>query len=266
MKAEKPIIAEIQTTELLYHDLAYVNQGYQFCRNRDIDCLPSLDNPSLFYRRNDQTKNFQPENLKPERCVSGGRFIFHFDLLEQLRTYHVLFVMDDGELTGVVHFADYNKPVVSDYLYTYLAAYERNLRQLAKLSGLSEADMGAYFRQKLQEREAAGKKVEHFQRKLTSFEQQSNQRSQTPAFQLFYLDDLLGMLKHHGVISLQNSVRELRNSVMHAHELVNMVDVTTPDYIYDFHTFEKFFQRARALLDDARRVENRIRFARQDCQ
>lgn len=266
MKQTKLIISDIQTTDLLYYDPAFGDQGHQFCRDRDIDCLPSLDNPSLFYRRNDKTEHFEPENLKPERCILGSRFIFHSDLLEQLRTYHVLFVIGDGELSGVVHFADYNKPVVSDYLYTCLAAYERNLRQLAILSGLSEADMGAYFRQKLQEREAAGKKAEHFQRKLASFEQQISQRSQTPAFQLFYLDDLLGLLKHHGFISLQNSVRELRNSVMHAHELVNMVDVTTPDYIYDFHTFEKFFQRARALLDDARRVENRIRFARQDCQ
>lgn len=266
MKHTKLTISDIQTTNLLYYDSAFGDQAYQFCLERDIDCLPNLDTPSFFYRRDDQTKNFQPENLKPERCVSGSRFIFHFDLLEQLRTYHVIFVMDDGELSGVVHFADYNKPVVSDYLYTCLAAYERNLRQLAILSGLLEADMGAYFRQKLQEREAAGKKAEHFQKKLALFEQQTSQRSQTPAFQLFYLDDLLALLKHHGVISLQNSVRELRNSVMHAHELVNMVDVTTPDYIYDFQTFEKFFQRARALLNDARRVKNRIRFARQDCQ
>lgn len=266
MRLSKLVVSNIQTTDLLYYDSTFVDKAYQFCRDRDIDCLPCLDDPQRFYRRDDQTENFKPEKLTSERCVSSSRSIFHPELLEQLRTYPLLFVMEDGELSGVVHFSDYNNPIISDFLYTHLASYERNLRQLAILAGLTDVDMGTYFRQKLQEQEAAGKKADHFQKRLAAFEQQIGQRPQIPAFQLFYLDDLLGLLRHHDVISLQDNVRELRNSVMHAHELVNMVDVTTPDYIYDFQAFEKFFQRTRALLNDVRRVENRIRFARQDCR
>lgn len=260
MKQTKLSISNIQTTDLLYYDPAFGDQGYQFCRDRDIDCLPSLEDPTRFYRRDDQTQNFRPEKLTPERCVSSRRSIFHPELLNQLRTYPLLFVMEDGELSGVVHFADYNNPAVSDFLYACLASYERNLRQLAILSGLSDADMGAYFRQKLEEQTAAEKDASYFQGKVTKYDKGISKRAKAPAFQSFYLDDLLGVLKYNGVISLKGKVNDLRNSVMHAHAIVNMVDMTTPDYIYDFKSFKEFFERARALFDDARRVENRIRF------
>lgn len=260
MHPTRLVIKNIQTTELLYFDPAFVDQGYQFCRDRDIDCLPSLDDLTHFYRRDDQVRKFRAEKLTPERCISSNRAIFHPALLKQLQKNHILFVIDDGELSGVVHFSDYNKPIVSDFLYTYLAAYERSLRQLAIMSKFSETDMEDYFHQKLQERESSGKDGSYFQGKLHAIERQKNHRAQTPPFQRFYLDDLLGLLKHKGTISLQGNVRDLRNSVMHAHEPVNMVDVTTPDYIYDFATFETFFKRVQALFEDTRRVQNRIRF------
>lgn len=253
-------IREIQTSELLYYDPAYGRAGYEFCQNRDIDCLPSLDNPFLFYRRNDETQDFEAEELVEGRCISAHQSIFYPQLLERLRTYHILFVIDDDELCGVVHFADYNKQVVSNFLYTCLANYERNLRQLALLSGLTNADMGSYFREKMEQREAKGEDPSYFRRKLDAFEREAPKLSQTPPFQLFYLDDLLGLLKHRDIVTLQGNVRELRNAIMHAHELVNLVDVTTPDYIYDFASFETFFEQVQALLHDARRVENRIRF------
>lgn len=260
MKPTKLTISDIQTSALLYYDPAFGDEGYHFCCERDIDCLPSLDDSTRFYRRDDQNQNFKSEELAPERYVLGSRSIFHPELLEQLRTYPLLFVMEDGELSGVVHFSDYNNPAVSDFLYTCLASYERNLRQLAILSGFSDADMGTYFRQKLQEQKATGGNANRFQKKVATFDKGTSGRSKTPAFQSFYLDDLLGLLQHNDVIILQDCVRNLRNSVMHAHDMVNLVDVATPDYIYDFVTFETFFKQARALFDDARRVENRIRF------
>jgi len=263
MQPSKLVVSNIQTTDLLYYDSTFVDKAYEFCRDRDIDCLPCLDDPKSFYQRDDQTQNFKPEKLSPERCVFGSRSIFHPELLEQLRTYPLLFVMEDGELSGVVHFSDYNNPIISDFLYTHLASYERNLRQLAILSDLSDANMGIYFRQKLEENTAAKGDVSYFQGKVSKFDKGSGNRAKTPPFQSFYLEDLLGLLNHYNVISLEGKVIDLRNSVMHIHAIVNRVDVTTPDYIYDFKSFKEFFKRAQALFNDARRVENRIRFIRQ---
>lgn len=256
----KPVISDIQTTALFYYDPAFSGEGYQFCLDRDIDCLPSLDDPQRFYQRDDQNRDFKVEKIPADRRISRTRHLFHPDLLQQFRKFSLLFVIDDDELSGVVHFSDYNKTVVSNYLFTQLANYERNLRRLAVLSDLSEIDMEDYFQQKLQEQEFKGEDTEYFQRKLDAIERLKNKSRQPPPFQTFYLDDLRGLLKHKGVISLRGKVIDLRNSVMHAHEFVNMVDMTTPDYIYDFATFKTFFKRVHALLDDARRVENRIRF------
>lgn len=261
MNALKLIIADIQTTNLLFYDPAYGKQGYKFCHDRDIDCLPSIDNPSFLYYRNDETQDFEPVDFTEERCVSAHRFVFHPGMLEKFKKYPILFVIEDEELSGVIHFSDYNKPIISSYLYNFLATYERNLRQLASLFDLSDENMGDYFQFKLRQREAKGKDGSFFERRLEAFHrQQQNQSPQIPQFQQYYLDDLIGLLKHHDIIKLQGAVTQLRNSVMHAHEMVNMVDAATPDYIYDIVTFETFFKRVRALLDDARRVENRIRF------
>ncbi len=260
MSVSKLIIADIQTTDLLFYDPDYGKQGYEFCRDRDIDCLPSLDDSTCFYRRNDHLKDFEPEKLPDERCIFKNGSIFHSHLLEKLREYHVLFVIKEGELSGVVHFADYNKPIISNWLYTQLATYERNLRQLASLNNLSDTDIGTYFADKLKQRQAKGKESKYFEQRLDAYQRQQKQKAQLPPFQKYYLDDLIGLLKHHDILQLQGVVTQLRNAVMHAHEPVNMVDVMIPDYIYDFATFETFFNRVQTFLNDARRVENRIRF------
>jgi hypothetical protein len=83
-----------------------------------------------------------------------------------------------------------------------------------------------------------------------------------PEFQLFYLDELIGLLKLNSVIKLNGRVVDLRNMVMHAHELVNMADVTTDDFIYDFDSFKRFFTRVELLLNDEKRIRNRITFTR----
>lgn len=253
-----PTLADIQTTDLLYFDPAFAAQAAAFCAARDIDCLPSLDNPSRFYRLNRAAQRFEPRPLTGARCVAAGQVLFQPALLERFRRHAVLFVFEHGALTGVVHFSDYNRPVVSDHLYTRLSAYERALRTLAQRSGLGDADMGHYFETKVER--TSGREKKRFERRLNHFERRSADPS-IPPFQRDYLDDLIGLLAHHDVIQLQQKPAvDLRNAIMHAHDPVNMTDVTTPDYIFDFATFETFFSNARALLDDARRVENQLRF------
>lgn len=260
MTAKRLCIRDIQVTEIFYYDPVFAEDGYQFCRNGDIDCLPSLDEPDYFYRRNDETKSFERQEILPERCIQAHISIFDPRLVDRLSHNHVLFVYEHEELTGVVHFADYNNPAVGDYLYTYLSTYERKLRELANLNKLTDADMGNYFRAKLQQKKESG----YFQRKAVKFEKDKEKRAKYPLFQSFYLEDLIGLLKHQNIIKLKGKVVDLRNSVMHAHEFVNMVDQATPDYIYDFSTFQKFFKRAQALILDAKRVENHIRFKQQE--
>jgi hypothetical protein len=261
MNHTQPHISVIQTTELLHYDPAYGDKGYEFCRLRNIDCLPSLDDPAgYFYRRNDNAQSFDREKLTAERRISGQTPLFKNELVACFRKQPILFVVDNDELSGVVHFSDYNKPIVTNYLFSLLSAYERNLRRLAALSGLSPKEMGDYFTEKLDARIAAQEDSDYYQRKVDSFEKKKKTHAKSPPFQFFYLEDLIGLLQRWNIIPLQGKVTDLRNSVVHAHEFVDMNDVTAPDFIYNFATFKTFFQRSRALLDDAQRVENRIRF------
>ena len=260
MSKKRVRIADIQTSALLYYDPDFQTESYQFCRDRKIDCLPLVGDDTAFYKRNDDTAGFEPRKITAERKINASTFIFRPDLLERFRQHPLLFVFENDELTGVVHFSDYNKRVVSNYLFSLLFDYEKSLRTLATLSRLTNEDMGAYFEEKLAAAQAKGKKVEYFENKVGYYQRKQYEMKRLPEFQVFYLEDLISLLNHREVMDLNGSVRDLRNAIMHAHELVDMVDVTTPDFIYDFESFKIFFERVQIFLHDAQRVKNRIVF------
>jgi hypothetical protein len=53
-----PTIVDIQTTELICYDRSYSSDCYRFCKDRDIDCLPVVDDPDTFFLRNDDSQRF----------------------------------------------------------------------------------------------------------------------------------------------------------------------------------------------------------------
>lgn len=265
MTLKRLTFTDIQTSDLLYYDPDLEETCLCFCRDRNIDCLPSLSDPLKFYQSTEA--GFSEAQVTPARMVKSSENIFDASLLERFRTHHLLFVYADQELTGVVHFSDYNRPVVDAYLYGLLSSYERSLRKLLALKGLKNEDMLAYFRSKL----AKPKKeqdIELYQGKLKEYERRRPQNERLPTFECFYLLDLISLARNRKIIKVDPEVNYLRNMVMHANELVHMYDANRDDYIYDFASFEAFFKRVLALLQDFKKVNNRIALSefRQDMQ
>jgi hypothetical protein len=257
MGIKKLSIADIQTGDFLYYDPDLKDQCYKFCAARDIDCLPALDNSRQIYVRNDELKGFETENVSEDRLVDGEIGIFDLQLLEKFRERPLLLVYGAHDLTGVVHFCDYNKPVVSLYLYELFFAYEKALRSLLIQAGKTNDDMISFFElQKAKKRKAED--IKHYDEKITDYRTKGSKKK-IPSFEVFYFSDLLALVNHLKIIKLSNP-GELRNMVMHAGEFVHVQDPLTDDFIYNFRSFEVFFTLALQLHQDFKRVTNRLAF------
>jgi len=259
-----PCIADIQTTDLLYYDDQKIADCYSFCKGRNIDCLPVIGNPSTFFQRNKEAEEFDQNELTEDRWIHAYAFLFRPDLLERFKNQPIQFVFTHGELTGVVHFSDYNSSAVSIYLYDQIAKYERSLRQLAVLEKLENKDMRDYFESNSKEPRVKNKDRKFFEKRLNLYSSKQKEMLKVEEFQVFYLDDLIGLLEFRNVIQLDDSVVKLRDMIMHANSLIGMVDVHTDDLIYDIASFDRFFRRALALLSDSKRVHNRIAISKGD--
>src|SRR5687767_4703682 len=122
--------ADIQISSILFYDPDLKDECYKFCVKRNIDCLPALDNPRKVYVRDDVIFDFLEEEVKDERIIDGSLNIFEPTLFEKFVTHPLLLVFSNNDLTGVVHFSDYNQPAVSIYLYEVFLSYEKALRDI----------------------------------------------------------------------------------------------------------------------------------------
>jgi len=169
-------------------------------------------------------------------------------VLNAFKKNHLLFVYTERELSGVVHFSDFNKPIVSTYLFEMFFQYEKALRVFLQRCRLNDSDLIVFLKN-----ESSNK------RRISEYERSKDKADKLPPFQLFYINDLINFANTKD-ISLDVRVKELRNMIMHAHELVNMQNRSADNFIFDFETFEKFFNYAITLHQDYKKLKNRINF------
>jgi len=252
MITTKPIIIQnIMTTDILYYDSEFKNQCYEFCVKRNIDCLPSIIKPDQFYLRQDKFKNFKRQTISEYRVIAQSEYIFNPILSNRFEKQNILFVYDKNRLTGIVHFSDYNKGNVRVYLYSLLNEYERLLRKLLIVNYLRNDDMINYFK---------SLKDKHYEERLEGISLSKYDLSDFPDFEKFYFLELIQLLLYHKIIKLNQEVNKLRNSIMHAHELVHKKDNSVEDLIFSLDSFKIFFCLVGILLKDFKKVSNRLLF------
>ena len=257
-----PTMTDIQVSDILYYDPVFKPECYNFCKERDIDCLPALEDPRKIFVRRPENLDFVEETVTDERIVDGSLNIFDSGLADKFAKKPLLLVFSNNVLTGVVHFSDYNQPVVSIYLYKIFMAYEKALRTILDIKKLHNADMIEYFRYRIADPKDPGGKNQ-FTRKIMEYEKHIVDIEKLPEFQSFYLRDLIEFTEYKEIISVDNNVTKLRNMVMHAHEFVHMEDPHTADLIYNPKTFRQFFDLAITLHKDYKRVANHLAFISQ---
>ena len=257
MKPTAITFSDIQTSELLYYDANIANDCLRFCEDRDIDCLPSLFDPLKYFKKTNNS--FFEDDVISERRVEKEEYIFNKSLLSKFQNYSLLFVYSQGDLTGVVHFSDYNRPQVNLFLFDLLTSYERSLRKLLVLSGLNNQNMLDFFSHEVDTAKKENTKS-FYKGKADDFEKHRYRYNSLPVFEKFYLKDLMELASYQKIIKVDHCINDLRNEIMHAHDLVLMQDANRDDYIYDFKSFDKFFKQVIILLQDYKRVNNRISF------
>lgn len=251
-------ISDIATKKILFFDPEFKERCFKFCKKRDIEFLPSLDNPSEIYVREDSSEGFRVETINQDRKVNGFQKAFHPKVLELFRNNHLLFIYSEDELSGVIHFSDFNRSVVSAYLFEVFFQYERVLRIFLQKCDFGNSDIANHFENKVAT-STKNKSRSFYQKKLDYYRENQTKIDKLPPFQSFYLDDLIGFSNAQGN-NLSNDVTDLRNMVMHAHELVNKPDWNVDNYVFDFASFEIFFKRVFVLHNDYRRIQNKVAF------
>jgi hypothetical protein len=91
-------IADIQTCDVLFYDPELRDKCYAFCRERNIDFLPALDEKHIYFR-DEETQNFIETNVDGNYKISGTKNAFSADLLEIFRIQPLRMVFEDSELT-----------------------------------------------------------------------------------------------------------------------------------------------------------------------
>ena len=257
MNRKQLTIADVQTRDVLYYDPDLKKDCYVFCKDRDIDSLPALDDLKTIYKRDDKTQTFEANNIEEDRTISATMNIFNPIMLMSFRKHPLLLVTDNEELTGVVHFADYGKAIVSIYLYELFFEYEKALRRLLEKHGCGDEDMITYFKYKInkckeqQTKNRYAGRIQEYGEKI--------EKKKRSLFEYFYFGDLIALVNHKKIAKLID-LSELRNMIMHAHELVNLDDQDARDYIYSFSSFTTFFNFALELHASYRLVKNRLTF------
>jgi len=248
-------LSEIQTTDLIYYDRDFHAECLRFCACRDIDCLPSLTDPKKYFTKTGQ--DFEENDIPLEQIVDSRLSIFEPALLARIYSKKLLFVTTDNILSGVVHFSDYNRPVVHTFLFNLLSEYERGLRRLFRFHGLINQSMVDYFQAKIET--THGDEKNHYRKKFKGYENHKAENEKLTPFECFYLTDLIELARHHSIIEVDLDTCELRNYVMHAHELIHLKDSTQEnDQIYTPESFKVFYNRVLVLMLEYKKVTNRI--------
>lgn len=189
------------------------------------------------------------------RIVHPDERLFQEDVYERFRYSSMLFVMNRGARVGVVHFSDYNQvPVVTDTfsklhqlereLVTALTGRRLTLRDVDRLQedypiAPAEWDM-------LQERTEGNMDA------ILKFHDLSRLYLKT-TLRLYNLE-VPGEPIPPTPIEDSNLVNLLRNRVAHSSDLIDRVDTSRANLIFDFNSFAHFFRQQRALEVALRQV------------
>lgn len=232
------------TREIVYYDHDFRKECARFCNSRRIKVLPDIRSRDTCYKF--ENGQFKREPIHEDQFVQAHTHIFQPGLAARFNTYNILFVREEEELVGVVHFCDYNHPRVYEACYQKLYQLERGALRLAEQGNeLTEQDLAKFLKGK-NTREGTSRplKVYHFHQRSTS------------------LKDILEFVQHHRGLKFKNlkKIHEVRNRIAHSLSIVRKHNPDQGSRNYDMAAFDKFMVGMEALLLAHRQVNNRLYF------
>jgi hypothetical protein len=208
---------------VLFYDEQQQEICMHLCKALKIDYLPALDGLNKYELKEN---NFFCSPIDDSQWIDFESPIFHQSAptLFQLHGHNVLFVRQHGTLVGVVHFSDYNRPLITEVLQNWVTEFEHTLRRYFTASGKTESDINSIL-----DRPA---KID----------------LRLPPFQSFYLRDLLQYVQQGLAFPLSLTTDELkdinglRNIAMHGKDVVK-----NDDWVYDVATLSTLIRGVNTL-------------------
>ncbi|MEO1803787.1 MAG: hypothetical protein AAFU33_03195 [Bacteroidota bacterium] len=241
---------DIMTRGLIYYDSEYKEKCKEFCRIRNISYLPHIDNPSQYFQYDPELDRLKQLFIPEEQIVQADESIFTYKIFEDFNKYKILFVKRGRMLEGVVHFSDYNRSIVYDYVYQRLNRLERGIIQLIVIrKKLTKNDLRRFL----------GKKPLESHKGLL---EESDFRAQKKPSGYMNLRDILFFALEHKIIAIReddgHKINMVRNKVAHSGWLVDKNNGS--EFDYKITSFKSLASGMASLEVAIKQVLNRLYF------
>lgn len=184
------------------------------------------------------------------KTVHPSEALFKDDVYEKLRYSSLLFVMDRGKRVGMVHFSDYNRLPVFTQTFQRLHHLEREMVKALTMRKVQLKDL--YVLRNMDQPPVSEREVQDTRQRKNGDSEAILKYSDLEKLYLKTLLVLYNYRRDHEPINWSpiqhpNIINMLRNRIAHSNDLVELVDGTRSNLIYDFKSFAAFYRQQRAL-------------------
>ena len=241
------IIADIGMFNPIFYDEHKKEELAQMCKEHGITYLPAKSRKSAYKLVNNQ---FVEAKIEDHLMVNPYDRLFAqetIDKFEKVNANEVRFIMEHGEIKGVVHIVDYNNNFIDVELFKALLQFETNLRQLLIDKGFTNQSFISWIQQKSESSDVRN----HWYRRLNKIEYQKEERENANTFQTFYLRELLEFADSKELLDIYQSeiedVNKLRNLLAHNKDVISHSS-RNGNIIYNSNGLQDFADQMKAFF------------------
>lgn len=270
MKWSEPILSSISSKNILYFSEPQKNVCERVCNSLKINIFPDLDQVHYWELSNG---NWQKYPIKDFQKIDNNTQVFDERVLEEIckAPSNILFVFENNELCGILHFVDFDSISIYNSLYNHFYQFENNLREYLSLKGIKYKSFIEYFEYK---KKKFGDYYDN-RIKLLKSNKFYQEAIELPNLHKLQLSDLIRfstssfVRQEYGFRVGDNklpvkSILDLRNTIMHSKGFTGQGEV----YSHSLGAFTNFFKQVldfkyiySLLWDIIRENQEEIRIA-----
>lgn len=247
MKWKSTPISEIINRDIIYFDIDNSSICERICKCLYIDSFPDISSLSYW-----QIVKGNWEKKKIEYSLDEDIDAFETEMLDLIEdnTSRIAYTTKDNRIDGILHFTDYESPVIYSNIYQNLNAFERHLREYLIYHGLNDKKFLEYL-EAFKLPSVNPRYQEKIYDRIFKLKKQKDKRP----FDNVYLSELLefsisdyvnlGLKKDIGLDFLNEkngrdpvykTINSLRNFIMH-HDNITGEVIFNPQYFTEFKNF-----------------------------
>jgi hypothetical protein len=246
MKWTTTPIEHVMTERVLFFDPEHADTIKRIVKVLHIDCFPHCRGRKYSMLEDDKwIEKELPKKFDPANAFDPGLLAIF-----EKNDSNILFTESNGFINGVIHFTNYQNPLVFAAIYQNLNRFEQSLRDFIAAEGLSHA----WYRKYLDEHARKKRSKEYIEEKLShvALWNESTPYSELDLTELLISSKSSYVMKKTGFSlpflhdkgayhqpDIVESLRLLRNTVMHHKDTTGKKEFSP----HRFGDFKKFFHQ-----------------------